>query len=583
MSFFSTIATGIARRNNDFAERDESTIKLPTWQVMLPRWMALIPSMLITATVLVPILALAWEMATPDLAVWERLWSTVLPKALKNTVVLVGGVSIGTLTIGTGFAWLVTAYEFPFRRWFERLFLLPLAIPGFIMGFTFVAIFEYAGPVQTWLRDTTGSDVSGWFPDISSPGGVILVLTLVLYPYVYLLARAAFREQAASTFEAAQVMGYSRTATFFKLVLPMARPSIAAGTLLAAMEALTDYGTVSFFGYPTLSERVVVLWETEISIGPAVELASMMLFIGLVLIIAERHLRGRAKYFQQGGRGRRMPRHRLTGWQRWTAFSLSSTLLFAAFILPVIQLVLWVINEIQYPSVYTDFQSYSELAGNSLKLSAIAAVIVVVLALIVAYGVRDTALTGSRWLPRALSRLLTLGYAMPGAVIAVGVLAVVNPIDAEVTDFLATRVTIPDDVLYVITGTIIALTAAYVVRFMSVGFGSVESSMEKVTPNMEGAARTLGAGPLRVLRRVHLPLVSAGMSAGAILVFVDVMKELPATRLLAPFGMKTLATEAYLISKEGWWDTAAIYGLTILVVGLVPVLLLMRIGDDRRE
>jgi iron(III) transport system permease protein len=581
MSFLNTVVGGLTRYLPGIKEVDaRSSSPLPT--LTLPRWTSLILPMFITGLVLIPISYLVAEILTPDVEMWQRIWNTVLPRSLGNTLMIVAGVGIGTTVIGAGFAWLVTAYEFPGRKWFERLFLLPLAIPGFIMGFTFVAIFEYAGPVQTFIRDNTGNDTAGWFPSINSIWGLILVLTLVLYPYVYLLARAAFREQGASTFEAARVMGMSRWGAFRRLVLPLARPSIAAGALLAMMEAMTDYGTVSFFGIPTLSERVVVLWNAEFNSGPAFELASMLLFIGLAFMLLERMMRGKARYYQQGVRGRRLQRHRLQGRSAWMASGASFTLLFVAFILPVSQLVLWVLNEIQYPSTQVDAATYLELAQNSLQLGLIAAGFVVTLALIVAYGVRQTSLTSKRRLPRLLSRFVTLGYAMPGAVIAAGVLAFVNPIDARVTDFVAEHVDLGDTV-YLLTGTIIALIYAYIVRFMAVGFSSVESSMEKVTPNMEGAARTLGAGPGRVLRRVHLPLVSAGAIAGAILVFVDVMKELPATFLLRPHGLRTLATEAYLISKEGIWDGAAIYGLTILVVGIIPVLFLMRIGEDQRD
>jgi iron(III) transport system permease protein len=576
MSFLSTLVGGLTGRTN-IVSRPETASSGWQW----PGWTALIIPMLITGAVLLPIAFLAVQILTPDVAMWERIWDTVLPRSLANTIMLVIGVGIGTFFIGTGAAWLVVAYEFPGRKWFERLFLLPLAIPGFIMGFTFVAIFEYAGPVQTWLRGVTGTEVT-WFPVIHSMGGLILILTLVLYPYVYLLARSAFREQSANTLEAARVMGYSRWQAFLRLVLPMARPSIAAGVVLAMMEAMTDFGTVSFFGIPTLSERIVVLWNAEYNAGPAIELASMLLFVGLAFVLLERTLRGRAKYYQQGGRGRRPRRVQLHGWARWSAFSFSFGLLFVAFLLPVFQLSMWVINELQYPSLHTDGETFMTLARTSLELGLIAAGFVITLSVIVAYGVRQTSLTGKRRLPRLLSRLLTLGYALPGAVVAAGVLAFVNPIDASVTDWVAQHVDL-GDTLYLLTGTVIALIYAYVVRFMSIGFSSVESSMEKVTPNMEHAARTLGAGPLRVLRRIHLPLVSSGLMAGAILVFVDVMKELPATLLLSPFGLKTLATEAYLISKEGVWDAAAIYGLSVLVVGIIPVLILMRIGDDKRD
>jgi iron(III) transport system permease protein len=508
------------------------------------------------------------------------MWSTFLPRVLWNTLRLVIGVGVGTFLVGTLFAWLVTAFEFPGRRWFDHMLLLPLAIPGFIIGFIYVAALEFAGPVQTFFRDTFGLGRGDyWFPDITAPSGLIFVLTLVLYPYVYILARAAFREQAASTFEAAQVMGYSRAASFFKLVLPLARPQIAAGTILAMMEAMTDYGTVSFFGYPTLSERVVVIWNTEYDLSKAAELSMLMVFVALGMIILERTLRGRAKYYQQGGRGRRPRRMMLAGWKKWGATLACAILLFASFFFPAAQLVSWAAAEIQSPTVGLWQETFTEYTLNSVILSGSAALIATALALIIAYGVRKTSTTGQRFIPRMLSKLVTLGYAMPGAVIAAGVLVFVNPLDGPLTDFATNNLGWASPG-YVLTGTITALVYAYIVRFMSVGFNSVESSMDKVTPNMEGAARTMGAGSWRVMTQIHMPLVGTGMAAGAILIFVDVMKELPATLLLRPFGMDTLALWTYFLSSEAWWEAASIPALTIVVVGLIPVFILMRVGDN---
>lgn len=555
-----------------YSRNTVSSRRLP--EVRLPRIpAALIVPLLIAVAILIPIGILATEILSPSLDLWRHMLDTFLPRVIRNTLMLVVGVSAGTLVIGTGFAWLVAAYDFPGRRWFEHLLLLPLAIPTFVMGFIFMATFDFAGPVQTQLRAWFGDDI--WFPDIRSGLGVIIVMTLVLYPYVYILARAAFREQAASTFEAAQVMGYSRWQTFRKLVLPLARPSIAAGTILAMMEALTDYGAVQFFSFPTLSERVVVLWNRSYDYGEATQLAALLLFFALGIIFLERTLRGKARYYQQGGsRGRRMPRLRLTGWRKWGATSLCMGLLSAAFFLPALQLIVWAIDEIQTPSVGSWQAVYGEYISNSVILAGSAASVVVVLALLVVYGVR---FSGGGRLPNLLTRFLTLGYAMPGAVIAIGVLTFVNPIDGAVTDFAESLGRM--DRSYLLTGTIIALTYAYVVRFMAVGFSSVDSSMDKIKPTMEQAARTCGAKSGRIMRRIHLPLVSTGMAAGAILVFVDVMKELPATLLLRPFGMDTLGLWAYFLAMESFWEAAAIPSLTIVAVGLVPVIILMRVGD----
>ena len=540
-------------------------------------WSGWIVSSLVSLAILIPLAVLLVGILTPDIALWQRMWRTFLPDVLWNTVRLMLGVGVGTFAIGTFFAWLISTYTFPGRRWFEHLLLLPLAIPGFIMGFVYVTIFEYAGPVQSAFRGWFGWERGDyWFPNIASPAGLILILTMVLYPYVYILARAAFREQASSTFEAAQVMGLSRWRSFLRVSLPMARPHIAAGVLLAVMEAMTDYGTVSYFSYPTLSERIVVLWNTSFDINTATQLAALMVIIAVILLVVERQMRGQARYYQQGSYGRAPRRQLLRGWSAWAATGTCVGLLGVAFVLPISQLLVWTVNEFNNPTVNLLSESIMGYARNSLALSVVSAVVVMVLALLVAYTTRTRSVS-NRKRPRQLARLTTIGYAMPGAVIGAGVLVVVNPLDGAVTNFAAEYLgwARPG---YLLTGTITALCYAYVVRFMSVGFNSVDASIEKIKPNMEGAARTMGAGSWRILRRVHFPLVRMGMIAGAILVFVDVMKELPITLLLRPFGMDTLALRTYFLSMEGWHETAAIPALMIVLVGLIPVFILIRVG-----
>ncbi|HRF99185.1 MAG TPA: ABC transporter permease subunit, partial [Aggregatilineales bacterium] len=262
----------------------------------VPRWKSLILPLLIALLIVLPLGGLVIRIFTPTVELWEKLWATTLPTMLMNTFVLMAGVGVGTFILGVGFAWLVTAYQFTGRVWFERLLLLPMALPAYVMGFVFMATFDYAGPVYTQWRAWFGKDA--WFPEVRSAFGAIFVLTLVLYPYVYLLARAAFREQAASTVEAARMMGYTRTRAFFRLILPLARPSIVAGVVLAMMEAMTDYGTVRFFGYSTLSEGIVRVWEFRYDRQTATELAALLFFVALVMIGLERLLRGRARYYQ---------------------------------------------------------------------------------------------------------------------------------------------------------------------------------------------------------------------------------------------------------------------------------------------
>jgi iron(III) transport system permease protein len=524
--------------------------------------------LVVAALVSMPILFLAGQLLAPNLEIWEQLWRTSLPRMLGNTVFLLVIVGAGTFLLGTGLAWLVTAYSFPGRAWFDRLLLLPLAIPSFVMGFIYMATFDFAGPVQTQLREWFGR---GARIDIRTGWGAAITLTLVLYPYVYMLARTAFREQAATTFEAARVMGYSRAQTFFKLVLPLARPSLIAGVTLAMMEAMTDFATVRFFTFPTLSEGVVRLWEGRMDRDAATELATLLLFFALALILLERGLRGQAKYYQTGGKGRRPERVQLKGIKAGLATLICLLILSIAFVLPVSLLIYWTVNELTGSASLGTWQTvYGQYITNSFTLAAAASLITVLLALGVAHGVRAS---GGGRLGRVLARLSTLGYALPGSVIAAAVLLVVAPVDHWLFDAGLTTGLI-------FTGSILGLLYAYVVRFMSVAYNSVEASLDKVKPNMEQAARTMGASSGRILRRVHLPLVMNGVIAAGILVFVDVMKELPATLLLRPFGMDTLAVWTYMQAAESFWQAAALPALTILGVGLIPVVLLMRVGGS---
>jgi iron(III) transport system permease protein len=531
-------------------------------------WLGLIIAGLAAA----PILLLGAGLLRPDLALWAQLWNTILPRMLLNTLLLMAGVGVGTAVIGVALAWLVTAYRFPGVRFFERALLLPLAVPAFVMGFVFMATFDYAGPVQTAWRATFGRDA--FFPEVRSGLGAVIVLTLVLYPYVYLLARAAFREQAATTVEAARVMGYGTTRTFFRLILPMARPSIIAGVSLAVMEAMTDFAVVRFFGFPTISEGVVRIWEGRMDREGAAQLAALLLFFIVVVLLLEHLLRGKKRYHQRPG-GRTLARKPLRGWKGVVAALACAIVLGFAFVMPVGQLVGWALSEINSPT-YGDWRSvFPTYVGNTFTLAAVAALITLGLAVLMAHSTR---FHGTRWM-RGFARLGTMGYAMPGSVVAAGVLLTLAPID-HAQSGLSQSMGGAGGLL--LMGSVVGLMYAYVVRFMAVGYNTVNASLDKVTPSMEQAARTMGARPWRVLVRVQAPLISTGIVAGLILVFVDVMKELPATLLLRPFGMDTLSIWSYMLAAESFWQAAAIPALTILLVGLLPVLMLMRL-DGRAQ
>jgi iron(III) transport system permease protein len=525
-------------------------------------------SLLIAALVVLPIAVVALALLSPTPEVWRHLWNTRLPEMLGNTVVLLVGVGLGTLVLGTGLAWLVVAYRFPGRTLFDWLLILPLAVPSYVLAFVFMATLDFAGPVQTALRSWFGS--SAWFPEIRSGGGVVVVMSLVFYPYVYLLARAAFHEQAAATFEVARTLGYSRREAFFRVALPMARPSIVAGLSLVLMEVLTDLGTVRFLNFPTLTDGIFRIWHGMMEREAAIELAGLLLLFALGAILLERHLRGRARYYQTGGRGQGIAPVHLSGWRGWAATGTCALVLGVAFLLPVGQLAVWAAGEVARGAPGALDALYWEFARNSLVLSGIAAAVAVLLAVVLANGVR----LSNRPLTRLAARWATLGYVVPGAVIALGVLIPLATLDHALNDLAARWWGVVPGLVF--TGSIIGLIYAYVVRFMAVAYFSVEASLEKVTPSMEDAARTLGASPGRVLWRIHLPLIRAGMFTGAVLVFVDVMKELPATLLLRPFGYDTLAIRVWQEVSESLWNNAALPALTIVVAGLLPVVLLMR-------
>lgn len=517
----------------------------------------------VAALVAAPIALVALALLTPDIPTWAHLWRTQLLELVRNTLGLIVGVGLGVALLGTGLAWLVTMHDFPGRRVLEWLLILPLAMPAYVIGFVFLSLFDYAGPVQRALRALLGPGV--WFPEVSSLGGVVTVMTLVLYPYVYMLARAAFLEQSKVTIDAARALGAEPGRVFWRVALPLARPSVAAGVTLALMEALADFGTVAIFNYPTFTVAIYRVWFGLFNRQAATELASALLLFTLALYLGERALRGRARFTQADGGVRAAPRGRLGGWRRWAAPGAASLVVGVAFVLPVARLLTWVAREGGYDARYPAF------VLDTVGLAAVTALIAVGAAVVVAYGVR---LSRGRGVA-LLARIASMGYALPGSVIAVGVLALLARLDRLLAALL------PDRLGLLLTGSLAGLTFAYVVRFLSVSYQTVEASLAKVTPGMDMAARSLGARPWGVLRRIHLPLIRRGLFTAAILVFVDVMKEMPATLLLRPFGYETLAVRVWQFTSESLWEAAALPALTIVAAGIVPVTILVESSARR--
>ena len=517
-----------------------------------------------------PLLAVVWLAITPTEALWTHLFSTVLPNYLYNTLVLGLGVSIGVLLVGIPLAWMVSVYDFPGRRWLDRALFLPLAMPTYLIAFVYTDFLDYAGPIQTLLRDTFGwtNPKAYWFPTIRSLGGGMVVLTLCLYPYVYWLARAAFIGRGARQIEAARLMGEGAFGAFRRIGLPLARPALAAGVLIVWMETVNDIGAVEHFGIQTLTVGIFDVWLHLGRPGAAAQIALVLLTLVVLLATAERLARGGRRYHTENtGTADRRRLSRPAG--LLTACLLFLPLL-AGFLVPAGRLLYYAVGRLEQDS----FATFWTLAVHSVTLSAMAAVLCVVGALILAYGTR----LYPRPSIRHGVRFATLGYGIPGAVLALGILTLTTTADlrmADVTEWLGGT---PAAIL---GGTVFALVFALSVRFLALAYGTVDAGLQRVTPSMDDAARMLGAGPGTALIRVHLPLLKGSWLTAAALVFVDSMKELPMTLLLRPFNYETLATHVYQLASDERLEASALSALAIVVVGIGPVLLLGRATQQK--
>jgi iron(III) transport system permease protein len=512
------------------------------------------------------------SLARPAVDVWTHLYRTQLVELTLNTLALLAGVGAGTLLLGGALAWLVVGYEFPGRRLFEWALILPLAMPAYVIGFVFLGLLDYAGPVQSTLRAWLGPGAG--LPDIRSLPGVVTVMTLVFYPYVYLLARTAFAEHGAATLETARSLGRSRGRAVREVVLPMARPSLAAGVSLAMMEALADFGTVATFGYRTLTEAVYRVWYGMFDLAAASQLASLLLLFALGLLALERALRGGARFTQSARRGPGIARVRLAGLHAGAASAACLAVLTAAFLVPVARLALWAREAAAGWAAVVP--AFGTVLANTLTLAAAAAVIACGLALVLGYAGRLRPSPGVR----VSTRFASMGYALPGAVIAVGVLLPVAALDhllARAAEALLGR-----PAALVLTGSAAVLVFAYVVRFVAVAFQTLDASLLRIPPSLDDAARALGAGAAGTLRRVHLPLLRGGVLTALILVFVETVKEMPATLLLRPFGFDTLAVAVWERTSESQWPEASVPALAIVAAGLLPVFLAIRFSTRAR-
>ena len=526
------------------------------------KWTALLIGVLLG----LPILSVIGQSLFAGVESISHLWNTVLSEYISNSLLLMFGVATGTLLIGVPTAWLTTMCRFPGRDWLNWALLLPLAMPAYVIAYTYTGILDYAGPIQSTLRELNGWGYGDYhFWDVRSLSGAILMLILVLYPYVYLTARAAFFEQSSLSMEVAKSLGYSASKAWFKVALPLARPAIIAGVTLALMETLADYGTVQYFGVSTFSTGI---FRTFYGLGDpasAALLATGLLIFVAALIFVERYSRKGIAYHQSKSTPRVHQLIELRGFQALIA-TLACTLPFLlGFMVPALQLLFWSLFEAEL-----NWPQFLDLAWNTFYLAALAALIAVILAITLAYAQRFE----KQRIVKLVGQFAGLGYALPGTIIAIGVLTPLIWFDHQlikIFNWLGI-----DNLGLLLSGSIMALLMAYAVRFLAVALGTVQSGLNQISPSIDYAAKSLGRSTWSTLRLVHAPIMRSSLFTALLIVFVDVLKELPATLMLRPFDFNTLAIRAYELATDEQLVAAAPPSLLIIAVGLIPVLLINR-------
>jgi iron(III) transport system permease protein len=529
-----------------------------------PSWTIAVAAILLM--MLFPVASVLFLAAKSSDGAWGHLLSTVLPWAAGQTLLLMSGVGALTLLVGTGAAWLVTMYRFPGRAILDRLLVIPLAMPTYIVAFCYAELLDYAGPVQTWLRTTfqwTGP-ADYVFPDVRSLPGAVVVLSAVLYPYVYLAARASFVQQSVCVLEVARTLGRTPLGAFAEIALPLARPALVAGLALVLMETLNDLGAVQHLGVETLSKSIYDTWLKRGSLSGAAQIASVALLFMLVLFAAERIGRGEAQRHHTTGRYRSIPFQDVEGWKGFALAALAALPFVAGFVVPLLVLARHAVAHAEDALN----EAFWTAIANSLLLATASAALAVVVALVLSYARRVAANAFTR---PAVS-LAGLGYAIPGTVLAIGLMIPLAGIDNWIDEAASSLFGVSTGLI--LTGSMTTLTLAYVIRFLAVALGGIDAGLERISPNLDAAARALGESALSALWRVHLPLLLPAMGAAALMVFVDSLKELPATLLLRPFNFETLATHVYALVGLEQFERAALGSLFIVLAGLLPVLML---------
>lgn len=514
-----------------------------------------------------PIFALLWTALQGNTDIWLDLIQYTIPPTLINTLFLLVGVGTCTTLIGTSTAWLVTAYEFKGRAILDWALLLPLAVPTYIIAYSYIDLLHPIGPIQTLLRDGFGiQQANAFIPQIRNLWGCIFLLSFVLYPYVYLSTRALFIMQSASFLEVARTLGLGPFKLFFRVAIPLARPAIAVGTSLALMETINDVGATEFLGVKTLTLSIYSTWINQSNLAGAAQIAIFMLVIISILVTIERIGRRKQRYTSSTQRNRPMTPIQVTGYQRFVFLSVGTVPILLGFVIPTSYLVYQAIQRIQFNGFSSQL---IHISLNTLYLSLIATVVTLIIAIIIASTMRFTEKT-------IVGRLASLGYAMPGTVLAIGLMLALGFIDRSVGDFLEFKIGIPTGLLFL--GTTFTLIYAYSTRFLAIAIGGTEAGYNRINLNLDDAARNLKRKPIAIIKQIHLPLLRPALISAALLIFVDCMKELSATLLLRPINMDTLATFLFAEASRGTYEDGAIAALLIVLVGLIPVILLAHIN-----
>ena len=530
-----------------------------------------IGAMVIGALIALPIVAVLSQVLVPSDGAWSHLAATVLPLYLRNSLLLVVMTVSLASAIGVGAGWLIAGFRFRGRGVLQWALMLPMTVPGYVIAYVYYDRLAFAGPVQSWLRATFDWGRNDyWFPQVASLPGAAVLLAMVLYPYIYLLTRAAFATQSLHLIEAARALGQSPRGAFLRVALPMARPAMVAGAAFVAMETLADYGTVSHLGVQTLTTGIFRTWFARGEPVAAAQLAAMLIgFVALALVL-ERVLRGSRRYVgEPAGRSSGAAPQPLVGWRAGIVTALCVLPILGGFVIPVVDLLRRAVN-FGDPMWGPRFFAF---ALNSLSLAGLTALVLLALGLFLSYARR---LDGGR-LVRVTLGVAGIGYAMPGAVIAIGVLVPLAWVDNTLDGWMRATFDISTGLL--LTGSYVGLIFAYAVRFLSISLNTLEASLQRIPPSLDDAARGLGSGPGRTLLTVHLPLLRGGLLSAAIFIFADVMKELPATLIVRPFNLDTLAVRTYRLATDGRLDEASTSALMIVALGIIPVILLSRAMD----